>query len=98
MDAVDLLQLHCPHPAVFDRPEVFGILDDLVREGKIRSLRRRASRPCDEALAAMRYPGVQTIQIIFNMFRLKPAEEVFPAGRARGRSGSWRACRSRAAC
>src|SRR5215510_10822925 len=35
-DAIDLLQLHCPHPGVFDRPEVFGILDDLVRAGKLR--------------------------------------------------------------
>ncbi len=82
-DAIDLLQLHCPHPAVFDRPEVFGILDDLVREGKIRHY-GASVETCAEALAAMRYPGVQTIQIIFNMFRLKPAEEVFPAARARG--------------
>ena len=81
MEAVDLLQLHCPHPAVFDRPEVFGILDDLVSDGKVRYY-GVSVETCDEALAAMRYPNVQAIQIIFNMFRLKPADRVFP--RARG--------------
>jgi aryl-alcohol dehydrogenase-like predicted oxidoreductase len=67
MDAVDLLQLHCPHPRVYDLPAVFGILDDLVAAGKVR------------------YYGVsvQTVQIIFNMLRLKPAEVFFPAARAR---------------
>jgi aryl-alcohol dehydrogenase-like predicted oxidoreductase len=81
VEAVDLLQLHCPHPAVFDRPEVFGFLDDLVRDGKVRSY-GVSVETCGEALAAMRYPNVQAIQIIFNMFRLKPAEEVFPRARA----------------
>jgi aryl-alcohol dehydrogenase-like predicted oxidoreductase len=76
-EAIDLLQLHCPHPAVFDRPDVFGILDDLVRAGKIRYY-GASVETCAEALAAMRYPNVQAIQIIFNMFRLKPAEQVFP--------------------
>jgi aryl-alcohol dehydrogenase-like predicted oxidoreductase len=81
MDAVDLLQLHCPHPLVFERPEVFGILDDLVRDGKIRYY-GASVETCAEAMAAMRHPTVQSIQIIFNMFRLKPAEAVFPAARA----------------
>jgi len=85
MDAVDLLQLHCPHPGVFDRPEVFGILDDLVREGKIRFY-GASVETCAEAVAAMRHRGVQTIQIIFNMFRRKPADEVFSVARE-GRVG-----------
>jgi len=76
MDAVDLLQLHCPHPEVYDRPEVFGILDDLVKEGKVRYY-GVSVETVHEAHRALRHPHVQTIQIIFNMFRLKPAEELF---------------------
>jgi aryl-alcohol dehydrogenase-like predicted oxidoreductase len=82
MDAVDLLQLHCPHPAVYDRPEVFGILDDLVRDGKLRYY-GVSVETVDEALRAMRHPGVQSVQIIFNAFRHKPAHLVFPEARAR---------------
>ena len=76
-DAIDLLQLHCPPPDVYDMPEVFGILDDLVAEGKLRFYGVSVER-VDEALRAARYPNVQSIQIIFNMFRLKPAETLFP--------------------
>jgi aryl-alcohol dehydrogenase-like predicted oxidoreductase len=76
MDAVDLLQLHCPHPDVYDRPEVFGILDDLTKAGKIRHY-GVSVETVDEAHRALRYPHVQTVQIIFNMFRLKPAEALF---------------------
>jgi aryl-alcohol dehydrogenase-like predicted oxidoreductase len=75
-DAVDLLQLHCPPPAVFARPEVFGALDELKREGKIRHY-GVSVETVDEALASLKYPGVQSVQIIFNMFRLKPAEKFF---------------------
>jgi aryl-alcohol dehydrogenase-like predicted oxidoreductase len=82
LDAVDLLQLHCPHPAVYDRPEVFGILDDLVRDGKLRYY-GVSVESVDEAMRAIRHPGVQTVQIIFNMFRLKPAEAFFPQAKAR---------------
>jgi aryl-alcohol dehydrogenase-like predicted oxidoreductase len=76
MDAVDLLQLHCPHPDVYDRPEVFGILDDVVKEGKVRYY-GVSVETVGEAQRALRHPNVQTVQIIFNMFRLKPAEELF---------------------
>jgi aryl-alcohol dehydrogenase-like predicted oxidoreductase len=82
-DALDLLQLHCPPSAVYDMPEVFGILDDLVAEGKLRHYGVSVER-VDEALRAARYPGVQSVQIIFNMFRLKPAEEFFPVAREKG--------------
>jgi aryl-alcohol dehydrogenase-like predicted oxidoreductase len=78
VDAIDLLQLHCPHPGVFERPEVFAVLDDLVRAGKIRYY-GVSVETVDEALAALRYPRVQSIQIIFNMFRMKPAERLFRA-------------------
>jgi aryl-alcohol dehydrogenase-like predicted oxidoreductase len=75
-DAVDLLQLHCPHPDVYDRPEVFGILDDLVRAGKVRHY-GVSVETVDEAHRALRHPNVATVQVIFNMFRLKPADELF---------------------
>ena len=76
MEAVDLLQLHCPHPEVYDRPEVFGFLDDMVGAGKVRHY-GVSVETVDEAHRALRHPRVQTVQIIFNMLRLKPAEELF---------------------
>jgi aryl-alcohol dehydrogenase-like predicted oxidoreductase len=82
MEAVDLLQLHCPPSRVYDRAEVFDILDNLVRAGKVRYY-GVSVETVDEALRAIRHPNVQSVQIIFNMFRLKPAEEFFPAARAR---------------
>jgi aryl-alcohol dehydrogenase-like predicted oxidoreductase len=82
MEALDLLQLHCPHPGVYDRPEVFGILDDLVRVGKVRHY-GVSVETVDEARRALRHPNVETVQIIFNMFRMKPAEAFFPEAKAR---------------
>ena len=81
-EAVDLLQLHCPHPKVYDVPEVFGILDELVAAGKVRYY-GISVETVDEALRGIAHPNVQTVQIIFNMLRLKPAEEFF--GRAQAR-------------
>jgi aryl-alcohol dehydrogenase-like predicted oxidoreductase len=81
-DAVDLLQLHCPHPGVYDKPEVFGVLDDMVKAGKIRYY-GVSVETVDEALRGIRHPGVQTVQIIFNMLRLKPAEQFFPEAKAK---------------
>ena len=77
VEALDLVQLHCPPGAVYDNAAVFAALDDLKRDGKIRNY-GVSVETAEEALAAMRYPGVATIQIIFNMFRIKPAETVFP--------------------
>ena len=76
MEAVDLLQLHCPPPEVYDQPEVFGILDDFVAAGKVRYY-GVSVETVDEALRAIRHPNVQSVQIIFNMFRLKPADALF---------------------
>lgn len=81
-DALDLLQLHCPHPDVFDAPEVFGILDDLVTAGKLRHY-GVSVETVDEAMRAIRHPNVKTVQIIFNMLRLKPADAFFQAAQAR---------------
>jgi aryl-alcohol dehydrogenase-like predicted oxidoreductase len=82
VEALDLLQLHCPPSEVYDMPEVFGILDDLTAAGKIRYYGVSVER-VDEAVRALRYPDVQSVQIIVNMFRLKPVEELFPLARRR---------------
>jgi aryl-alcohol dehydrogenase-like predicted oxidoreductase len=76
-DALDLLQLHCPPTEVYDRPEVFGALDELVRAGKLR-LYGVSVELIDEALRAIEYPNVQSVQIIFNLFRPRPAERFLP--------------------
>ncbi|MEW5930588.1 MAG: aldo/keto reductase [Gemmatimonadota bacterium] len=82
MEALDLLQLHCPPSEVYHMPEVFGILDDLVAAGKVRHYGVSVER-IDEALRAVEYPAVQSVQIIFNLFRLRPAEEFFAVARER---------------
>src|SRR5947208_13066965 len=79
-ETLDLLQLHSPPSEVYHMPEVFGILDDLVRQGKIRFYGVSVER-VDEAMKAITYPNVQSVQIIFNMFRLKPAEQFFAIAR-----------------
>ncbi len=71
-DALDVVQLHCPPTEVYYRPEVFGILDDLVEQGKIRYYGVSVEK-VEEALKALEYPNVTTVQIIFNMFRQRPA-------------------------
>jgi len=76
-DTIDLLQLHCPPQEVYYRPEVFGILDDFVATGKLRHYGVSVEK-VEEAVKAIEFPGVQTVQIIFNMFRLRPAERFFP--------------------
>lgn len=75
-DSLDLLQLHCPPTAVYSRPDVFGMLDDFVREGKIRYY-GVSVQTVDEALTAIEFTNVQTVQIIFNCFRQRPAEAFF---------------------
>jgi aryl-alcohol dehydrogenase-like predicted oxidoreductase len=81
-DCIDLLQLHCPPPVLLYRPEFFAIMDDFVRAGKIRYY-GVSVETVEEALKAIEYPGVQTIQIIFNMFRHRPAELFFPEAKRR---------------
>jgi aryl-alcohol dehydrogenase-like predicted oxidoreductase len=75
-DAIDLLQLHCPPAGVYDRPEIFGVLDDLVAAGKLRYY-GVSVETIDEAQRALRHPRVQSVQIIFNLFRPRPAETFF---------------------
>jgi aryl-alcohol dehydrogenase-like predicted oxidoreductase len=81
-DSLDLVQLHCPPTDVYYRPEVFGALDDLVRAGKIRYYGVSVER-VEEALKAIEYPGVQTVQIIFNVFRQRPADLFFAEAKRR---------------
>jgi aryl-alcohol dehydrogenase-like predicted oxidoreductase len=73
---LDLLQLHCPPTQVYYMPEVFGVLDDLVAAGKLRFYGVSVEK-VEEALKAIEFPNVQTVQIIFNMFRLRPSELFF---------------------
>lgn len=75
-DCIDLLQLHCPPTEVYYMPEVFGILDDLVKQGKIRYYGVSVEK-VEEGLKAIEYPGVQSVQIIFNIFRQRPLELFF---------------------
>ncbi|MEO8337109.1 MAG: aldo/keto reductase [bacterium] len=72
-DTIDLLQLHCSPSEVYETADVFGVLDDLVREGKVRHYGVSVER-VDEAMRAIQYDGVQSVQIVLNMFRLKPAD------------------------
>jgi len=82
MDALDLLQLHCPPYQTYYMPEVYGVLDDLVKVGKIRYYGISVEK-VEEALKAIEYPNVQSIQIIFNMFRQRPAELFFEQAKKR---------------
>jgi aryl-alcohol dehydrogenase-like predicted oxidoreductase len=76
VEAIDLLQLHCPPTQVYYLPEVFGILDDLVKAGKLRHYGVSVEK-VEEALKAIEYPNVQTVQIIFNIFRQRPLDLFF---------------------
>ncbi|MFF3846489.1 aldo/keto reductase [Streptomyces sp. NPDC002328] len=83
VDTLDLVQLHCPPTVVYSTDEVFDALDTLVEEGRIAaygvSVETRA-----EALAAIARPGVASVQLILNMLRLGPLDEVLPAAREAG--------------
>ena len=75
-ETIDLLQLHCPPTEVYYNPEVFGILDDLVKDGKLQYYGVSVEK-VEEAIKAIEFPNVQTVQIIFNMFRHRPADLFF---------------------
>ncbi len=77
-DRLDLVQLHCPPTAVFESDEVFDGLDTLVAEGAIANY-GVSVETSDQALIAIARPGVATVQIILNAFRLKPLDAVLPA-------------------
>ncbi len=81
-ETIDLLQLHCPPTEVYYMPEVWGILDDLVKAGKVRYYGVSVEK-VEEALKAIEYPNVQSVQIIFNMFRHRPAGLLFKQAKKR---------------
>ena len=90
VETLDLVQLHCPPTQVFYMPEVFGVLDDLVAAGKLRYYGVSVEK-VEEAIKATEYPNVQSVQIIFNMFRQRPAESSSP-WLSSARSPYWLAC------
>jgi aryl-alcohol dehydrogenase-like predicted oxidoreductase len=82
VETIDLMQLHCPPIGVYT-PEVFGILDDLKKQGKIRHYGVSVERIA-EAEKAIEYPGVQSVMIVFNIFRQRPAEVFLGEAKRRG--------------
>lgn len=81
VETIDLIQLHCP-PITVLNAETFGVLDELVKQGKLRYY-GVSIETIEEANKAMEFPGVQTVQIIFNIFRQRPIEDFFPQAKAR---------------
>jgi aryl-alcohol dehydrogenase-like predicted oxidoreductase len=82
LDTVDLVQLHCPPWDAYYTPSVFAACDRLVEEGLMRAYGVSVEK-VEEALKAIEYPGVATVQIIFNIFRQRPAELFFEQARLR---------------
>jgi len=83
VDTIDLLQLHCPPTEVYDQEEVFEILEEMVDAGKIKNYGVSVEK-VEEAMKALEYENVATVQIIFNMFRHKPADEFFAKAKEKG--------------
>ncbi|MGA8660240.1 MAG: aldo/keto reductase [Chthoniobacterales bacterium] len=81
-ETLDLVQLHCPPTEVYYRPEVFQVLDGFKQAGKISNYGVSVAT-VEEALKAAEYPGVASVQIIFNIFRQRPSELFFPVARKR---------------
>ncbi len=75
-NSLDLLQLHCPPTQVYYQPDTFAALDALVSEGKIKHYGVSVEK-VEEAFKALEFPGVATVQIIFNIFRQRPMEQFF---------------------
>ena len=82
VDALDLLQLHCPPTEAYRQDSTFEALDRLQEAGKARYYGVSVEK-VEEARMALNYPNVKTVQIIFNVFRQKPAEEFFPLAEER---------------
>jgi aryl-alcohol dehydrogenase-like predicted oxidoreductase len=82
VEALDLVQLHCPPTEIYYRSEVFGILDELVKAGKVRYYGVSVEK-VEEAIKALEFSNVQSVQIIFNIFRQRPAELFFEQAKQR---------------
>jgi len=83
VEALDLLQLHCPPTEAYRQDSTFEALDRLKEAGKLKNYGVSVEK-VEEARMALDYPNVATVQIIFNIFRQKPAEEFFPLAEERG--------------
>ncbi|MGV8846817.1 aldo/keto reductase [Tessaracoccus sp.] len=83
VDTLDLVQLHCPPTPVYSSDEVFGVLDEMVAEGRMKAY-GVSVETVDEAMTALQRPNLASIQIILNIFRRKPLEAVLPAASAAG--------------
>jgi len=81
MDTLDLVQLHCPPDAVYGDAKVYDALDTLKAPGKIANYGVSVER-IDQAMTAMQHPGVTSVQIIYNLFRQRPADAFFAAAKA----------------
>ncbi|NOV02113.1 aldo/keto reductase [Paenibacillus planticolens] len=82
-ERIDLYQIHCPPLAILKDGQVFEVLDKLKAEGKIRHY-GVSVETVEEGLFALSMPGVKALQVIFNLFRQKPAESLFPQANAAG--------------
>ncbi|MBN2610939.1 MAG: aldo/keto reductase [Bacteroidales bacterium] len=76
LETIDIIQLHCPPTQVYYRPEIFALFDELKKEGKIQHLGVSVEK-VEEALKAIEYPNVTTVQVIFNLFRQRPSQLFF---------------------
>lgn len=82
LETLDLIQLHCPPTETYNRPEIFDLFNDLKKEGKIQHM-GVSVETIDEALKAIEYNNVTTVQIIFNMLRQRPSEHFFAQAAAK---------------
>jgi aryl-alcohol dehydrogenase-like predicted oxidoreductase len=82
VEALDLVQLHCPPTEVYYNSEVFEVLDDLIEAGKIKHYGVSVEK-VEEAIKAIEFPNVKSVQIIFNIFRRRPAELFFKLAQER---------------
>jgi aryl-alcohol dehydrogenase-like predicted oxidoreductase len=82
VERLDLVQLHCPPTDVYYRPEIFEALDSFIRDGRVAGYGVSVER-VEEGLKAIEYPNVATVQIIYNLFRQRPADHFLSAARKR---------------
>jgi aryl-alcohol dehydrogenase-like predicted oxidoreductase len=82
VDALDLVQLHCPPNDVFYRPDIFEILEGFVARGKIRFYGVSVEK-VEEGLKALEYPNLVSVQVIYNIFRQRPADLFFAQAKAK---------------
>ncbi|MGY2128140.1 aldo/keto reductase [Blastococcus sp. SYSU DS0617] len=83
VDTLDLVQLHCPPPEVYSDQRVYDALDLFVEDGAIAAYGVSVETVA-EGLTALQRPGVATLQVILNVFRRKPLEELLPAAARAG--------------